>query len=448
MGKQRDRREVAGLSESQSSTFASSCEFVSLGNFCGVAHALRSLGLAKYAYPFDWNRSPLDGVIRLIKNDFTDFLSHSIFRDAGRKGRLFGGSNWGGSFWHHDITSQKVKDDFRRRIQRFYGRLEVPPSQPRVFVRAANTTEELDHVASLMSALRSSLRHAEIKILILIDLQSKTEVVRVADGVHKDVLFGRIHESLFAEATKHWTIEKHSQAYGEAIALATLVWAGISAAESQVHEVASLQDLRALCEKFDGGDTADDLFKPQRLCAPSRSAGEPNILESGTPVIQPQRSVLRGGSVTPLAAFLPQQSGSATHYAPAARHRELSRPVRASSPSTTVTVRCAEFRGCSVQSRTSSPFVQRPDVHILPRSPRVRAQQPRVQSPQSRTATPTRITGTSTVRVLWPERPSDARDLRHHSPVMQCRVRDGLDRHSVKIVHPVRGQRSPTTHIR
>ena len=71
--KQRARRDAAGLGDGETLTFCESCEFVSLGCFCAVAHALQALGLKKATYPFDWNRSPVEGVIQCLQRDFEGF---------------------------------------------------------------------------------------------------------------------------------------------------------------------------------------------------------------------------------------------------------------------------------------------------------------------------------------------------------------------------------------
>lgn len=52
------------------------CEYISLGNTCGVAYQLQQLGLRQNAYPFDWLLSQnINGVIDLITSDFSDILN-------------------------------------------------------------------------------------------------------------------------------------------------------------------------------------------------------------------------------------------------------------------------------------------------------------------------------------------------------------------------------------
>jgi len=262
--KQLARRIQAGIGSGESKRFGENCEFVSIGCFCAVAHALQSLGLKQYTYPFDWNRSPADGVIHCLQTNFVDFLDYGFVRDEGAKGKLFGGTVWGGSFWHHDITKPKVRADFQRRIERFYGRKEVAPDTTRVFVRAINSTSELTSVLDLQRVLQEVLPDAKIFLLILIDLQVSSGLMSLSGAAGDNILFAKVHESLFAQCTKHWSIEKHSNAYSEAIAHAVQWWSGDRNMSRGVAEFASLQDMFGVIDPFDGGSTKDQLFTPIR----------------------------------------------------------------------------------------------------------------------------------------------------------------------------------------
>ena len=138
------RRERLGLGlEDKDSFFAEQCEFISLGSYCAVSRALQALDLKKYSYPFDWTRSPVEGLIKCLDQNFRSFFTYSFEAHQGPAGHLLGQSDWGGSFWHHDIREPKITADFVRRIDRMRGLREVPASAPRVFVRAVNSSGEL-----------------------------------------------------------------------------------------------------------------------------------------------------------------------------------------------------------------------------------------------------------------------------------------------------------------
>lgn len=267
--RQRARREAAGLGNGDSRMFIESCEFVSLGCFCAVAHALQALGLKTCTYPFDWNRSPVEGVIQCLQTEFRGFTNCSFSRDEGPKGMLHGGTSWGGSFWHHDVKSSKVQADFARRIERFLGKKDTAPTKPRVFVRAVNSTQEIGASLRLRDALRRALPKAQIYLLILVDLQRTTGLLRLSAPSTEDVLFARVTDSLFANQARQWTIEKHSVAYTEAIVQAVQVWARGPRALPRVREVRDLQTLASQLDAFDGGNTNDQLFMPRRVAQTS-----------------------------------------------------------------------------------------------------------------------------------------------------------------------------------
>ena len=49
-------------------------EVIPLGINCAIANYLRLYNLRKHALPFDWIVTPIQSAIKLIDNDFDDFL--------------------------------------------------------------------------------------------------------------------------------------------------------------------------------------------------------------------------------------------------------------------------------------------------------------------------------------------------------------------------------------
>jgi len=45
-----------------------------LGINCDISHYLRAKGLRVAAFPFDWNVTPIQAAVELIRNDFEEFL--------------------------------------------------------------------------------------------------------------------------------------------------------------------------------------------------------------------------------------------------------------------------------------------------------------------------------------------------------------------------------------
>lgn len=264
------RRQSLDLNDSKKAAFMENCEFVSLGNFCGVARALQALDAKNKAYPFDWVRSPVEGVIRSLETDFEDFLTFSMEKDdPASKLKVFTESRWGGSFWHHNPCDPKTKDDFTRRIERLLGVGDIGPSKTRVFVRAVNSTNELEATTQLHRALQRALPEARVYLLVLIDFQLEAGPLRLAGDrdTSRDLLFYRIHERAFA--TLPWSMERVCDAYAEAIAFAVGAWCGREGSDDavalQTGTVASLKELNALCDQFHGGSPGSDGFWPRRF---------------------------------------------------------------------------------------------------------------------------------------------------------------------------------------
>jgi hypothetical protein len=278
------RRHALGMGHPEVAAFAASVECVSLGCYCAISRMLQCLKLKNYSYPFDWVRSGIDGVIHLLENQFQDFLTYSTFRDEGPL-KIYGSARWGGSFWHHDLESPQTYDDMTRRIERFYGRLEVPPERPRVFVRNVNATREIESAVRLHNALCQALPDASVYLLLIVDLQSVTGPVRLENC--ENVLFYRVHESVFRSAAPTATgldaamaasgdtaaqaakqsaqMRFMSENYAQAAAFAMRFWAGMSDARESCAMACSMQQLVSCIDQWDGGDPGQSLFRPQKF---------------------------------------------------------------------------------------------------------------------------------------------------------------------------------------
>jgi hypothetical protein len=276
---QKVRRERLGLDDPTVLAFCKQCEFVSLGNYCGTAFALQALGLKRYAYPFDWVRSPAAGVIQCVQTDFKDFCSHSYAKDQkGYPIQMYGGSAWGGSFWHHRIQEDKCKEEFARRISRFYGsRAEVPTSMPRVFVRVLNSSQEIGASADLYHALQTALPHTKVYLLCILDLQKNHGLVHVNTTAGGSLLFYRTHESVFANREVNHTerMQLNGEAYAVAIADAVRLWSGKHGEIASLQRIATLRQLEDECQPVDGGCTSSAKYSPILI---------PRALATATPV--------------------------------------------------------------------------------------------------------------------------------------------------------------------
>jgi len=288
---QRARRVRLGMHEGPVAAFADAREFVSLGCFCGVARALQALGVKRLSYPFDWVRAPADGVIHCLDKRFEDFLTFTnVTRPASVKQPVYASTRWGGSFWHHDPSVANTAGDFTRRAERFLGLGEIPAEKPRIFVRSVNNTVEVASSLRMLAALRRALPKCEVRLLVLVDLQT-SQGPRCVKGCSSDeLLFYFLHEDLFAgtptQPGSSWTMERHADAYAEALAFACSFWAG-QENEDSVPPLDDFDALEASIEQWDGGSATGELFFPRKFQGPRLTIGpsscdQPRIVKQDT----------------------------------------------------------------------------------------------------------------------------------------------------------------------
>ncbi|CAE7777376.1 cyb5r2 [Symbiodinium pilosum] len=176
------RRRMLGLDTAPASEFMQQHEFISLGCYCAPTFGLQLLDLRKMSYPFDWTRTPLDGIGRCMDAEFQNFLTYRGWCSTNQH-PIFLDSEWGGSFWHHDLQNPRTQAVFNRRIERFLGLGDVPYDAPRVFLRLVNHTGELREAQVLRQRLMMALPHAkDILILMLVELQGERGPMVVSLG--------------------------------------------------------------------------------------------------------------------------------------------------------------------------------------------------------------------------------------------------------------------------
>lgn len=256
--RQRARRQALGLESGPAAKFANGCEFIGLGSYCQVTNSIMALGLKNFSYPFDWNRSSLQGVRKLVETEFEDFFGYDSKIDNGES--IIYKAKWGGSFWHHAVDSPQVQSGFLRRIERFYGRGEVAFGTPRVFVRACNSSFEILEATTLLRTLRRSLPQCKPFLLMLVDLQDRSELLSCTE-FGPDVLLALIDGSHFAEGIASWTAEKQCDLYAQAIAEAILHWSG-SGSSKVIRRTKDVTEVTAVCRPYYGGDTLSETYYP------------------------------------------------------------------------------------------------------------------------------------------------------------------------------------------
>lgn len=261
------RRTALGLASDNTNRFIDAVEFVSLGCFCAASSALQMLGLKRNAYPLDWVRSSLDGVLHCLDERFEDFLSYSTYTVQGQY-VVFGGARWGGSFWHHNLEVPVTRSDMARRVSRFYGHSNVSPCTPRLFVRIVNSSRELNAVPRLRQALCEALPDATVLVLTIVDMQAESGAAAISGKGGDGLLFYMISEAESQHARTQTasaeTFRICSETYAKAIAFGVRYWSG----DVQVSTVAIYESVRKLCAacvQFEGGDPGRELFAPRKF---------------------------------------------------------------------------------------------------------------------------------------------------------------------------------------
>lgn len=286
------RRADMGLTTDKVQKFIDSVEFISLGCFCAVSHCLQLLGLKKNSYPFDWVRSSAEGIMHCLDMQFEDFLTYSTYEIKGQY-VVFGGTRWGGSFWHHNLEVPLTKTDMERRVSRFFGASgasNVPAQKSRFFVRVVNSSREVTAAPRLREALRRALPEAgEIFLLTVVDLQSSPGPLAIPGVDGHGLLFYSISEletlaPLTSMSQGPDSFAKVSETYAKAVAFALKYWSGEETSE-RVMQFQSIRHLCAAFDQFDGGNPGSDLFYPkkfmgQALSLALPSAQLPNLLAS------------------------------------------------------------------------------------------------------------------------------------------------------------------------
>lgn len=275
------RRADMGLNTDKVQKFIDSVEFVSLGCFCAVSHCLQLLGLKQNSYPFDWVRSTIEGIMHCLEMQFEDFLTYSTYEVKGQY-IVFGGTRWGGSFWHHNLEVPLTKTDMERRVSRFCGTSSVPAQKSRFFVRVVNSSREVTAAPRLREALRKTLPEAgEIFLLIIVDLQSSPGplVIPGADG--HGLLFYSISELETLAPLKSMkqgpeSFVKCSETYAKAVAFALKYWSGEETSE-RVMQFQSVRHLCAAVDQFDGGNPGSDLFFPKKFMGQALAPALPSV---------------------------------------------------------------------------------------------------------------------------------------------------------------------------
>lgn len=148
---------------------------VSLGGWCGPALILSKLGLRRQAFPFDFSRCTLDGIIHFFRHGFdgTGFFPPGgppYVPECVGPYVLFRGVHT--AFAHFDLNSADVQEGFLRKFERLHRVLDNTQNQEEVlFIRsvtARDPQEELALAPELEKVLEQRSPRLSFRIAFLV----------------------------------------------------------------------------------------------------------------------------------------------------------------------------------------------------------------------------------------------------------------------------------------
>lgn len=133
---------------------------ISIGSFCSVAMEIERIERRDGAYPFDWCISELEGVLKLIENDFKDFMVYDeLMQNIVEHSHYM--NQYGIQFFHDFNSYEPLKDQlhtvhkkYLRRIRRFYKSIK----EPTLFVRYVRDQKEMNYITENYSTIMKLLK--------------------------------------------------------------------------------------------------------------------------------------------------------------------------------------------------------------------------------------------------------------------------------------------------
>jgi len=158
---------------------------VSLGNTCGSKLSFQKLGRGAETLPFDWVRSRLEGLLHFMRNDFEGFFDF-VTREPNTAGHMVMYRSKHHSFWHDDPRDVGMRERYTRRIDRF--KSIDATGDPVLFVRAANSTDELALAEEFVAELMQRFGQNALLLLIL-DFQQEVNGPAMVKGLDNLLIY-------------------------------------------------------------------------------------------------------------------------------------------------------------------------------------------------------------------------------------------------------------------
>lgn len=242
---------------------------ISLGCHCGTASCLNHLKLRTAAYPFDWNRTTLEGVIHFLRTGFADFLTLTcaVLSHANTGGKVFSGMHH--SVWHEDLYTEDGMLKYHRRIKRFFG-MTAPVL---LFIRVVNIATEIVLAETLLELLDGLFAHSKVFLLLIVDCQQVAQSFFIGGTEGRLLVY-----AITTKFVKTLADMQHALIYEEAILFGSR-WARSPerkrALELCMATEKSCEDLMAELQPFFGGPPQQVPFTPFYLGSDPRRTALP-----------------------------------------------------------------------------------------------------------------------------------------------------------------------------
>lgn len=152
--------------------------YISIGGWCGTRIALDKAKIVDEKYNiFDHIRSSSKGILEVISNDFKTFLPFNKKRDSrfsSYEVKPFISEYF--SFFHQDITNNKIIDSYKRKIERFNNKLSG--INPVIFIRTCvipDYNEEIEDMKIFIELIKNKYPDLKFIVLFIIPDQNNTD---------------------------------------------------------------------------------------------------------------------------------------------------------------------------------------------------------------------------------------------------------------------------------
>lgn len=186
---------------------------ISLGGWCGPALMLGKLGHRTEAYPLDFSRCTLDGIIHFLRNGFH---AGGFYPPGPPPYRpecvgiwvLFRGQHT--AFAHFDLNSEQVRSGFERKMERWDAAFDGKLGPLNLFrtVTARDPREELALIPELERTIQQRCPSLDFRLSVVVHDQGLTETtllqpmsdrtalwaLEYGEGTENKTLFDRAHD--------------------------------------------------------------------------------------------------------------------------------------------------------------------------------------------------------------------------------------------------------------